>query len=71
MQSSEYTRCQAGKKEQRKEGRKEGSRALMGRDEREEGHMIAYQYIILNNGILKSNSLLYPRSEGHISQYTP
>ena len=28
-------------------------------------------YIILNNGILKSNSSLFPRSEGYISQYTP
>ena len=28
-------------------------------------------YIILNNGILKSNSTIYPRSEGYITQYTP
>ena len=28
-------------------------------------------YIILNNGILKSNSLIFPRSEGYITQYTP
>ena len=28
-------------------------------------------YIILNNGILKSNSAIFPRSEGYISQYTP
>ena len=29
------------------------------------------QYIILNNGILKSNSSLFPQSEGYITQYTP
>ena len=28
-------------------------------------------YIILNNGILKSNSLIFPQSEGYITQYTP
>ena len=28
-------------------------------------------YIILNNGILKSNSSIIPRSEGYITQYTP
>ena len=28
-------------------------------------------YIILNNGILRSNSSVYPRSEVYISQYTP
>ena len=28
-------------------------------------------YIILNNGILKSNSSKFPRSEGYITQYTP
>ena len=28
-------------------------------------------YIILDNGILKSNSSVFPRSEGFISQYTP
>ena len=28
-------------------------------------------YIILNNGILKSNSLVFPRSKGYISQHTP
>ena len=28
-------------------------------------------YILLNNGILKSNSLIFPRSEGYITQYTP
>ena len=28
-------------------------------------------YIILNNRILKSNSLIFPRSEGYITQYTP
>ena len=28
-------------------------------------------YIILNNAILKSNSSVFPRSEGYISQYTP
>ena len=28
-------------------------------------------YIILNNGILKSNSSVFPWSEGYISQYTP
>ena len=27
-------------------------------------------YIILNNGILKSNSLIFPWSEGNITQYT-
>ena len=29
------------------------------------------QYIILNNGIMKLNSLVLPSSEGYISQYTP
>ena len=28
-------------------------------------------YIILHNRILKSNSSVFPRSEGYISQYTP
>ena len=28
-------------------------------------------YIILNNEILKSNSSIFPRSEGYITQYTP
>ena len=28
-------------------------------------------YIIINNGILKSNSSIFPRSEGYITQYTP
>ena len=28
-------------------------------------------YIILNNGTLKSNSSIFPRSEGYITQYTP
>ena len=28
-------------------------------------------YIILNNGILKSNSSIFPLSEVYISQYTP
>ena len=28
-------------------------------------------YIILNNGILKSNSSIFPWSEGYITQYTP
>ena len=28
-------------------------------------------YIILNNGILKSNSTIFPRSKGYITQYTP
>ena len=28
-------------------------------------------YIILNNGILKSNSTIFPQSEGYITQYTP
>ena len=28
-------------------------------------------YIILNNGILKLNSSIFPRSEGYITQYTP
>ena len=28
-------------------------------------------YIILNNGILKSNSLIFPPSGGYITQYTP
>ena len=28
-------------------------------------------YIIPNNGILKSNSSIFPRSEGYITQYTP
>ena len=27
-------------------------------------------YIILDNGILKSNSTIFPRSEGYITQYT-
>ena len=28
-------------------------------------------YIILNNGILKSNSTIFPWSKGFITQYTP
>ena len=28
-------------------------------------------YIIHNNGILKSNSSIFPWSEGYITQYTP
>ena len=28
-------------------------------------------YIILNNGIPKSNSSIFPRSKGYITQYTP
>ena len=28
-------------------------------------------YIILNNAILKSNSSIFPQSEGYIKQYTP
>ena len=28
-------------------------------------------HIILNNEILKSNSIIFPRSEGYITQYTP
>ena len=28
-------------------------------------------YIIHNNGILKSNSSVFPQSEGYILQYTP
>ena len=28
-------------------------------------------YIILNNGILKSKSTIFPRSEGYITQHTP
>ena len=28
-------------------------------------------YIILNNGILRSNTSVFPQSEGYISQYTP
>ena len=28
-------------------------------------------YIILNNGILKSNTSIFPHSEGYITQYTP
>ena len=37
------------------------------------GAVILYteHYIILNNGILKSNSSILPRSEGYITQYTP
>ena len=30
-----------------------------------------YHYIILNNGILKSNSSIFPQSEGYITHYTP
>ena len=30
-----------------------------------------FHYIILNNGILKSNSTIFPRSKGFITQYTP
>ena len=30
-----------------------------------------FHYIILNSGILKSNSTTFPWSEGHITQYTP
>ena len=28
-------------------------------------------YIICNNGILKTNSSIFPRSEGYITHYTP
>ena len=28
-------------------------------------------YILLNTGVLKSNSSIFPRSEGYITQYTP
>ena len=28
-------------------------------------------YIILNNAIIKSNSSIFTRSEGYITQYTP
>ena len=28
-------------------------------------------YIILTNGILKTNTLIFPWSEGYITQYTP
>ena len=31
----------------------------------------AVHYIILNNGILKSNSSIFPKSKGYITQYTP
>ena len=37
----------------------------------EEGGQYLGHYIILNNGILKSNSSVFPRSKGYISQYTP
>ena len=30
-----------------------------------------YLLVILNNGILKSNTAIFPRSEGYISQDTP
>ena len=30
-----------------------------------------YQYIILNNGILKLHSSVLPSNKGYISQYTP
>ena len=33
-------------------------------------HLFSH-YIILNNGILKSNSSIFPRSQGYITQYTP
>ena len=36
---------------------------------RDEGYTV--HYIILNNGILKSNSSIFPRSEWYITQYTP
>ena len=32
---------------------------------------ITNHFIILNDGILKSNSSIFPRSEGYITQYTP
>ena len=37
----------------------------------QEGVLAPVHYIILNNGILKSNALVFPQSEGFISQYTP
>ena len=36
-----------------------------------EGSGYISHYIILNIGILKSNSSIFPRSEGYITQYTP
>ena len=33
--------------------------------------LIRIHYIIPNNGILKTNSSIFPRSEGYITQYTP
>ena len=33
--------------------------------------MFTVHYIILNNGILKSNSSIFPRSKRYITQYTP
>ena len=34
-------------------------------------HHCTVHYIILNNGILKSNSSIFLRTEGYITQYTP
>ena len=34
-------------------------------------HCNILHYIILNNEILKSNSSIFPQSEGYITQYTP
>ena len=43
--------------------------------ERRENFLVMFglieHYINLNNGILKSNSSIFPRSEGYITQYTP
>ena len=33
--------------------------------------MFTVHYIIHNNGILKSNTTIFPRSKGYITQYTP
>ena len=35
-----------------------------------ENYLISH-FIILNNGILISNSSIFPQSEGYITQYTP
>ena len=32
--------------------------------------MLTVHYIILKNGVLRSNSLIFPWSEGYITQYT-
>ena len=37
----------------------------------ESGEMFTVHYIIHNNGILKSNTTIFPWSEGYITQYTP